>query len=80
MDFVSKNCPGMHWDWTAAVPVFRTCLANHSRRIGGADVLEEMFARMKALEPGLFEDRYYNDILRDLPKDWRYLLERIAWA
>lgn len=42
--------------------------------------LKEMFARMKALEPGLFEDRYYKDIFRDLPKDWRYLLQRIQWA
>eukprot|EP00434_Breviolum_minutum_P035761 symbB.v1.2.031666.t1/scaffold3700.1/size51726/5 len=42
--------------------------------------LKEMFARMKALEPGLFEDKYYHDIYRDLPKDWRHLLKRIHWA
>ncbi|CAJ1433897.1 unnamed protein product [Effrenium voratum] len=40
----------------------------------------ETFARMKALEPRLFEDRYFKDIFRDLPKDWRYLLQRISWA
>eukprot|EP00437_Effrenium_voratum_P050795 CAMPEP_0181540690 /NCGR_PEP_ID=MMETSP1110-20121109/77022_1 /TAXON_ID=174948 /ORGANISM="Symbiodinium sp., Strain CCMP421" /LENGTH=261 /DNA_ID=CAMNT_0023672351 /DNA_START=58 /DNA_END=840 /DNA_ORIENTATION=+ len=42
--------------------------------------LKETFARMKALEPRLFEDRYFKDIFRDLPKDWRYLLQRISWA
>eukprot|EP00913_Durusdinium_trenchii_P002727 g2523.t1 len=28
-----------------------------------------MFARMKALEPRLFEDKHFNDIFRDLPKE-----------
>eukprot|EP00434_Breviolum_minutum_P037425 symbB.v1.2.033182.t1/scaffold4024.1/size46069/6 len=100
----------MHWDWTAAVPVwfgctcretpalqypevlvfsrFRTCLANHSRRIGGADVLEaadpKEHGELKYTH--LAEGRTWKNLRRDmiydlyLPKDWRYLLERIAWA
>ncbi|OLQ08225.1 hypothetical protein AK812_SmicGene8307 [Symbiodinium microadriaticum] len=42
--------------------------------------LKEMFARMKALEPRMFEDRFFADILRDLPKDWPYLVKKLRWA
>eukprot|EP00931_Biecheleriopsis_adriatica_P011272 TRINITY_DN112352_c0_g1_i1.p1 TRINITY_DN112352_c0_g1~~TRINITY_DN112352_c0_g1_i1.p1 ORF type:complete len:370 (-),score=71.15 TRINITY_DN112352_c0_g1_i1:101-1210(-) len=42
--------------------------------------MKEMFARMKALQPKLFEDRFYSEIRRDLPKVWPHLLRRIRWA
>mmetsp|Transcript_32323 Transcript_32323/g.72599 ORF Transcript_32323/g.72599 Transcript_32323/m.72599 type:complete len:365 (+) Transcript_32323:56-1150(+) len=42
--------------------------------------VKEMFARMKALEPRMFEDRYFQDIRRDLPKDWEHQVKRLRWA
>lgn len=42
--------------------------------------LKEMFARMKALEPREFEDKYFSEILRDLPEAWPRYLRRIKWA
>eukprot|EP00933_Yihiella_yeosuensis_P038481 TRINITY_DN32418_c0_g1_i1.p1 TRINITY_DN32418_c0_g1~~TRINITY_DN32418_c0_g1_i1.p1 ORF type:complete len:338 (-),score=55.10 TRINITY_DN32418_c0_g1_i1:122-1135(-) len=41
---------------------------------------KETFARMKALEPRLFEDKHFNDILRDLPEGWPSMVRRIKWA
>ena len=31
--------------------------------------LKEMFARMKAMDPRPFEDKHFEEIYRDLPKD-----------
>lgn len=137
VDFVSKNCPGMHWDWTAAVPVwfgctcretpavswsacifkahachttrvhlqivlprtrerqllhvqlcfvlhekpcrFRTCLVNHSRRIGGADVLEAADSKEhgELKYTHLAEGRTWKNLRRDMIYD---LCQRYWWC
>eukprot|EP00930_Biecheleria_cincta_P022704 TRINITY_DN16545_c1_g1_i1.p1 TRINITY_DN16545_c1_g1~~TRINITY_DN16545_c1_g1_i1.p1 ORF type:complete len:372 (+),score=70.51 TRINITY_DN16545_c1_g1_i1:39-1154(+) len=42
--------------------------------------MKEMFARMKALEPRLFTDKYFTEVKRNLPQAWPHLLRRIRWA
>mmetsp|Transcript_35765 Transcript_35765/g.76280 ORF Transcript_35765/g.76280 Transcript_35765/m.76280 type:complete len:405 (-) Transcript_35765:137-1351(-) len=41
--------------------------------------LKEMFARMKALDPRPFHDKHFEEVLRDMPPDWPYFLERVRY-
>uniref|UniRef100_A0A7S4V9M1 Uncharacterized protein n=1 Tax=Alexandrium monilatum TaxID=311494 RepID=A0A7S4V9M1_9DINO len=42
--------------------------------------VKEMFARMKALDPRPFEDKYFGEIHRDLPASWMSMVKRVKYA
>lgn len=42
--------------------------------------VKEMFARMKALDPRPFEDKHFEEVLRDLPESWAPMLRRVQYA
>mmetsp|Transcript_28146 Transcript_28146/g.51468 ORF Transcript_28146/g.51468 Transcript_28146/m.51468 type:complete len:401 (-) Transcript_28146:100-1302(-) len=42
--------------------------------------MKEMFARLKAVEPSLFEDKYANDILKALLPEWKKYSGYTKWA
>jgi len=42
--------------------------------------VKEMFARMKALDPRPFEDKYFGEIHRDLPESWMSMLRRVQYT
>lgn len=41
--------------------------------------LKEIFARQKAVDPRPFEDRFFDQIHRTLPENWRALAKHAAW-
>lgn len=42
--------------------------------------LKEMYARMKALDPRPFQDKYFEEVLQDLPHEWPALLRQVQYA
>lgn len=42
--------------------------------------LKEMFAKLKAVQPRIFEDRFVELIHNDLPQNWKHLARKAQWA
>lgn len=42
--------------------------------------VKEMFARRKALDPRPFEDKYFEEVLRDMVPEWPALVRRVRYA